>query len=70
MKRDTSYVVRVTLILNAKRHAAAFRHHNWKLITTKGPGGFTHWEGKHNQDKLPDGQLYELSKNPTEQNNL
>jgi hypothetical protein len=70
MKRDNSYTVRNTLLLNAKHNAAVFRHHNWKLITTKGPGGFTHWEGRKNQKNLPEGQLYDLAKDPAEQNNL
>ena len=70
MKSDSSYTVRNTLLLNAKNNAAVFRHHNWKLITAKGPGGFTHWEDQENQKNLPEGQLYDLSKDPVEQNNL
>ena len=58
--------VRKTLIVNAK--AQAFRHNNWKLITQKGPGGFTHWDG--NPDEEPDGQLYDLAVDPGEKNNL
>ena len=69
MKGDLDYQVRDTLILNAKGRAAAFRHRNWKLITTKGPGGFTHWDGKPSED-LPAGQLYNLAKDPSEKNNL
>jgi arylsulfatase A-like enzyme len=68
MKGDLDYQVRDTLILNAKGRAAAFRHRNWKLITTKGPGGFTHWDNK--QKNLPAGQLYNLAKDPSEKNNL
>ena len=68
MKDDLAYQVRDTLILNAKGRAAAFRHHNWKLITGKGPGGFTHWDG--NPSEEPGGQLYNLEKDPSEQNNL
>jgi hypothetical protein len=70
MKRDNSYKVRNTLVLNAKNKAAVFRHHNWKLITKKGPGGFTHWEPQENQKDLPEGQLYDLSRDPAEQKNL
>jgi hypothetical protein len=66
MKGNTGYQVRETLIVNAK--AQAFRHHNWKLITLKGPGGFTHWDG--NPDEESDGQLYDLTVDPTEKNNL
>ena len=66
MKGETRYQVRETLIVNAK--AQAFRHHNWKLITRKGPGGFTHWEG--NPKEEPDGQLYDLEKDPSEKSNL
>ena len=68
MKGDLNYQIRDTLILNAKGRAAAFRHRNWKLITTKGPGGFTHWD--HKQKNLPDGQLYNLAKDPSEKDNL
>jgi arylsulfatase A-like enzyme len=70
MKRDSAYEVRKTLLLNAKHKAAVFRHRNWKLITTKGPGGFTHWEPRENKKNLPEGQLYDLSKDPSEKNNL
>jgi arylsulfatase A-like enzyme len=70
MKRDTSYKVRNTMILNAKNNAVVFRHHNWKLITKKGPRGFTHWEPRENKKDLPEGQLYDLSKDPAEKNNL
>ena len=66
LKGDTRYQVRETLIVNHK--AQAYRHNNWKLITQKGPGGFTHWEG--NPDKEPDGQLYDLALDPSEKNNL
>ena len=66
LKGDIRYKVRETLIVNAK--AQAFRHNNWKLITRKGPGGFTHWNG--NPDEEPDGQLYDLAVDPSEQNNL
>ena len=66
LKGDTGYQVRETLIVNAG--AKAFRHNNWKLITRKGPGGFTHWDGNPNEE--PEGQLYDLAKDPTEQNNL
>ncbi len=66
LKGDTRYQVRETLIVNAK--AQAFRHNNWKLITQKGPGGFTHWDG--NPDEEPDGQLYDLAVDPSEKNNL
>ena len=58
------------MILNAKNKAVVFRHHNWKLITKKGPGGFTHWEPGVNTKDLPEGQLYDLSKDSSEQNNL
>jgi arylsulfatase A-like enzyme len=68
LKGDLGYQVRDTMILNAKRSAVAFRHRNWKLITTKGPGGFTHWDGKPSDE--PAGQLYDLAKDPSEQNNL
>ena len=68
MKGETAYQVRETLIVNAG--AQAYRHHNWKLITRKGPGGFTHWQGKKDQKNLPAGQLYDLSKDPAEKNNL
>ena len=70
MKRDNTYRVRNTMILNAKNKAVVFRHHNWKLITKKGPGGFTHWKPGVNTKDLPEGQLYDLSKDPAEQNNL
>lgn len=70
MKRDNTYRVRNTMILNAKNKAVVFRHHNWKLITKKGPGGFTHWKPGVNTKDLPEGQLYDLSKDPTEENNL
>ena len=66
LKGDTRYQVRETLIVNFK--APAFRHNNWKLITQKGPGGFTHWDG--NPDEEPDGQLYDLAVDPSEKNNL
>ena len=66
MKGNTGYQVRETLIVNAK--AQAFRHNNWKLITQKGPGGFTHWDGNPNEE--PDGQLYDLAVDPSEKNNL
>ena len=68
MKDDLTYQVRDTMILNAKRSDVAFRHRNWKLITIKGPGGFTHWDGKPSEE--PAGQLYNLAKDPSEQNNL
>jgi len=66
MKGDTDYQVRETLIVNARAHA--FRHNNWKLITRKGPGGFTHWEG--NPKEEPAGQLYDLAVDPGEKKNL
>jgi arylsulfatase A-like enzyme len=66
LKGDTRYQVRETLIVNFK--AQAFRHNSWKLITQKGPGGFTHWDG--NPDEEPDGQLYDLAVDPSEKNNL
>ena len=68
IKGDIHYQVRDTLIVNHK--AQAFRHNNWKLITEKGPGGFTrpHWDG--NPDEEPDGQLYNLAVDPSEKNNL
>lgn len=66
IKGKTGHQVRETLIVNHK--AQAFRHNNWKLITIKGPGGFTHWEG--NPDEEPDGQLYDLAVDPSEKNNL
>ena len=56
------------MILNAKGRSAAYRHRNWKLITAKGPGGFTHWDGKPSEE--PAGQLYNLAKDPAEKNNL
>ena len=66
IKGETRYQVRETLIMNHK--AQAYRHKNWKLITQKGPGGFTHWDG--NPDEEPDGQLYDLAVDPSEKNNL
>jgi arylsulfatase A len=66
LKGDTGYQVRETLIVNAG--AQAFRQQNWKLITRKGPGGFTHWKG--NRDEGPEGQLYDLAVDPSERNNL
>ena len=68
LKGDLAYQVRDTMILNAKRSAVAYRHRNWKLITAKGPGGFTHWDGKPSEE--PAGQLYNLGRDPAEQNNL
>jgi len=70
MKGDLAYEVRDTLIVqgNNRNRGQAFRHKNWKLIPFKGPGGFTHWDRK--QKNLPDGQLYNLGKDPSEQNNL
>ena len=43
-------------------------YRNWKLITAKGPGGFTHWDGKPSEEAA--GQLYNLAKDPSEKNNL
>ena len=68
LKGDLGYQVRDTMILNAKGRSVAYRHRNWKLITAKGPGGFTHWDGKPSEE--PAGQLYNLAKDPSEQNNL
>lgn len=33
------------------------------ILNAKGPGGFTHWDGNPNED--PDGQLYDLAKDPS-----
>ncbi|MFL3656591.1 MAG: sulfatase/phosphatase domain-containing protein [Opitutales bacterium] len=66
IKGEIDHQVRETLIVNHK--AKAFRHNSWKLITIKGPGGFTHWEG--NPDEEPEGQLYDLAVDPSEENNL
>ena len=66
IKGETDHQVRETLITN--HNAEAYRRHNWKLITRKGPGGFTHWDG--NPDEEPEGQLYDLAVDPSEQNNL
>lgn len=66
MKGNTAYKVRETLALH--RRGRVFRHNNWKLITHKGPGGFTHWD--NNQKDLPNGQLYDLANDPSERNNL
>lgn len=68
MNCNTGHQVRETLIVNGNRRGLAFRHHNWKLITMKGPGGFTHWD--YEQKHVPEGQLYDLARDPTEQNNL
>ena len=68
LKVNTRHQVRETLIVNFK--ATAFRHNNWKLITEKGPGGFTrpHWDG--NPAEEPAGQLYDLAVDSSEENNL
>ena len=68
LKGDLGYQVRDTMILNAKGRSVVYRHRNWKLITAKGPGGFTHWDGKPSEE--PAGQLYNLAKDPSEKNNL
>ena len=64
-----SFLLRIQKRSRQKTDYSARRpFNNWKLITQKGPGGFTHWDG--NPDEEPDGQLYDLAVDPSEKNNL
>lgn len=59
---------------SAVHHSAngtfAFRHEMWKLVLGSGSGGFTQPQGRQCDATFADGQLYDLSNDPSEQHNL
>jgi hypothetical protein len=59
--------IRDHLIHHSGNGVFAIRRGQWKLILGKGSGGFTRFKPA---DDAPDGQLYNLFRDPAENNNL
>jgi len=64
--RDSAVVVRNDLIHHSGGGMLALRQGDWKLIASKGSGGWTRVKANSND---PAGQLYNLADDPKEKNN-
>ncbi len=67
-QRDKSN--RLSVIHHSLYGMFSFRKENWKLILGLGSGGFTQPPYEYQLPDSPEGQLYDLSKDPQEQHNL
>ncbi len=67
---ETDVPVRESLIHHSGDGMFSIRQDNWKLITALGSGGFTSPKHEAPQPGDPQGQLYDLSKDPAETTNL
>ena len=47
-----------------------YREGKWKLILARGSGGWTSPKENQVESKAPEAQLYDMEKDPSEQNNL
>ena len=67
---ETDIPVRDSLIHHSGDGMFSIRQDNWKLIIGLGSGGFSDPKHKEPQPDGPEGQLYDLSNDPAETNNL
>ena len=67
---ETDTRVRDSLIHHSGDGMFSIRQDNWKLVIGLGSGGFTEPKHEEAQPGGPEGQLYDLSKDPAETSNL
>jgi arylsulfatase A-like enzyme len=68
--RKVSRPARATLVVHSGNGVFGFREGNWKYIPHLGSGGFTQPANESRVPGGPAGQLYDLSKDPGERENL
>ncbi|MDN5202153.1 arylsulfatase [Fulvivirgaceae bacterium BMA10] len=70
LQKEYEYPIRETIVHHSGNGIFAVRKKNWKLILGNNSGGFSNGLKIEGIPVATEGQLYDLSKDPEEQNNL